>query len=124
MVRTGKLAHAAADAPVVIDQHHAGMVPEGCPHRASLDAGRLLALLALHRHVEKVLVRHQVVVVVILRILGGKSGSLVGIAANLDAVIAELALFRISLVQIICSKGDVPFRHFHHLYPLNLGIMA
>ena len=71
-VGTGCLAVAAADAPVVVDHRDAvGLLPGGM-HRADLDAGRILALLALHRHVEVALFRHRLRSVVVLGVVDVK----------------------------------------------------
>ena len=65
-VGTGRHAVAAADAPVVVDDDDPiGLLPGGL-HRACLDAGRVLALHALDRHVELAFDRDRGGVVVVL----------------------------------------------------------
>ena len=57
-IGAGRFAIAAANAPIVInDGDPVGFLPGGMD-RANLDARRILALLALHRHVEVTLFRH------------------------------------------------------------------
>ena len=68
-IGAGGLAIAAADAPVVIDHRDAVRLLPGGVHRADLDAGRVLALLALHRHVEKALLRHRLGIVIVVGLL-------------------------------------------------------
>lgn len=116
-----KLTHPAADTPVVIDQHHAIGITEGCPYRAGLDARWLFTLLALDGHIKIILIGHHLIIrVIALSMLSGKpaDGS-ISIAANLNAVITKLAGFRITLIQFVFRKREIPFRDFHYLYPLN-----
>jgi len=67
-VWTRRHAIAASDAPVIVDHGDPiGLLP--CRmHRAYLDAGRVLALLALHRHIEEPLLRDFFRIVVVIRL--------------------------------------------------------
>src|SRR5665647_1092742 len=63
-IRAGGFAVAAADAPVVIDHGDAVfLLPRGVDG-ANLHAGRVLALLALHRHVEEPFLGHLLEIVI------------------------------------------------------------
>ncbi len=62
MIRTRGFAVAAADAPVVIHHHNAVCFLPRRLDRANVHARRMLALLALHRHVKLVRLRHGMIV--------------------------------------------------------------
>src|SRR3989338_4418716 len=50
-VRAGAHAHAAADAPVVVDHHHPVWLTVSCSHRTNLDTRGFLTMHAGYRHV-------------------------------------------------------------------------
>jgi hypothetical protein len=66
-VGAGGHAAAAADAPVVVDDRDAVRLLPGRLHRTDLDAGWVAALLAGHGHVEGLLLRYQLRLVVGVR---------------------------------------------------------
>ena len=68
-IRTGRLAIAAADAPIVVDHRDAVRLLPGRLHGTDFDARRLDALMALDRHVVLVGVRHRGRRVVVIRAL-------------------------------------------------------
>ena len=68
-IRTGGFAIAAADAPVVINHRDAVRFLPGGVDGTDLHARRVLALLALHRHVEETLLRHLLRIVIVLGLL-------------------------------------------------------
>jgi hypothetical protein len=110
-VGAGAHAHAATNAPVVVDHHWAiGLTVCGA-HRAHFDAGWFLALHAGNGHVVGVFLRNGFGAVVVLSLQNGTSGG-VGIAADLNA-----KTFRVALVHLVL--GEFATLHAQHLYPLD-----
>src|SRR5208283_5638511 len=104
-IGAGRLAVAAADAPVVVDHRYAVRLLPGRLHRADLHAGRVLALVALDRHVEDARLRHRlrrIVVVPLVHVEGAVVGHLQH-ADVLDLRVAGLVVLRYAGVDALAA---------------------
>ena len=107
-IRAGRFAIAAANAPIVI--HHGdpvGFLPRRM-NRANFDARRVLALLALHRHVEVTLFRHGIRRIKVVRLVNVQRAVRQPEHADvLDFGIARLVVLRHARVDAFAAS-DAP----------------